>query len=163
MKVIARLRVLLGSVAAVTLLALMLIMLVDVIGRKLFSQPVIGSVELSELLLLITVYLAIPLVSENQEHVHLDFAENFFHARVQKIQLRIGETVCGLLTLGGAYLILLKALRSAEDGETTTLLQIPMYPFFYAVAFLLLITALVHLYFAIVGASTQDEAQVLEI
>lgn len=142
---------------------MMLLMFIDVIGRKFFSQPVLGSVEIGELLLLITVFAAMPLVSDNQEHVHLDLVDNLIPVSLQGAQARIGEAVCGLLLLGGSWVTLTRALRAADGGDTTTLLQIPLFPFYFGVAGLLLITALVHLYFALLAAGKSDELQELEI
>lgn len=163
MKVIAFSRSLLGHLAAIGLLAMMTLMFVDVIGRKFLSQPVLGSVEIGELLMLITVFAAMPLVSDNQEHVHLDLVDNLIPAFLYNAQARIGEAVCGALLLGGSWLTLTRAWRTSESNDATTLLQIPLAPFHYAVAAFLLITALVHFYFAFLAPGKSDELQHLEI
>lgn len=163
MKVIAYIRSLLGTVAALGLLAMMFLMFIDVLGRKFLSQPVLGSVEIGELLMLVTIYAAMPLVSDNQEHVHLDLVDNLVPASLQNAQARLGEAVCGLLLLGGSWITLTRAWRTEESSDATTLLQIPLAPFHYAVAGLLLVTALVHLYFAFLATGKSDELQQLEI
>lgn len=162
MKALAYIRSLLGSVAAIGLLAMMLLMFIDVLGRKFLSQPVLGSVEVGELLMFVTVYAAMPLVSDNQEHVHLELVDNLIPDSLKSAQARLGEGICGVLMLGGAWVTLNRAWRTSESSDMTTLLQIPLAPFHYAVAVLLLITALIHLYFAI-AKGKNDELQQVEV
>jgi TRAP-type transport system small permease protein len=56
----------------VALFAIMALTLVDVSGRKLLSQSVPGSLELTELLMVVVIFAALPLVSLRGEHVVFD-------------------------------------------------------------------------------------------
>lgn len=163
MKFIHHLRAALAAFTAFGLLSMMLLMFVDVVGRKLFSQPVPGSVELGELLLLLTTYTAIPLVSDNQEHVQLDFADKLIPAKLQNLQLRFGELLCGLLAAGCSWVLWARAIRAAADSETTTLLHVPFAPFYYVVAVMLLLTAAIHIFFGCIASGKSDDKQQLEI
>jgi len=61
-----------GLLAAVALFAIMVLTLVDVSGRKLLSSSVPGSLELTELLMVVVIFAGLPLVSLRGEHVVFD-------------------------------------------------------------------------------------------
>ncbi|HLL10498.1 MAG TPA: TRAP transporter small permease subunit, partial [Rubrivivax sp.] len=61
-----------SAVASVALFGIMLLTLVDVAGRKLFSASVPGSLELTELLMVAVIFAALPLVSLAGEHIAFD-------------------------------------------------------------------------------------------
>lgn len=52
-----------GLLAGVALLAIMLLTLVDVLGRKRASQLLPGALELTEILMVVVIFSALPLVS----------------------------------------------------------------------------------------------------
>ena len=64
---VARLKTLLatlaGAIAALALFAIMVLTLVDVSGRKAISTSVPGSLELTELLMVVVIFAGLPLVS----------------------------------------------------------------------------------------------------
>ena len=53
----------------------MAITTVDVIGRYMFNWPLRGAFEITELLLLMLIFAGLPLVSQADEHVTLDFID----------------------------------------------------------------------------------------
>ena len=61
-----------SALAAVALFAIMWLTLVDVTGRKLLSASVPGSLELTELLMVVVIFAGLPLVSLRGEHVVFD-------------------------------------------------------------------------------------------
>jgi TRAP-type transport system small permease protein len=134
----------LASVGNWTLLAMMVLMVVDVVGRKAIDRPLPGAVELVERLLLLTVYAGIPLVSASQRHIRIELADSVFPAWLQTLRARAGEAFCALVMLGCAVLVLLRAVHALQDGDSTTLLRISLWPSYGAVALLLLATAITH-------------------
>lgn len=50
----------------------MVLTFLDVSGRKLLSHSITGSLELTELLMVVVIFGALPLVSERGEHVVFD-------------------------------------------------------------------------------------------
>jgi TRAP-type C4-dicarboxylate transport system permease small subunit len=129
----------------------------DVIGRKLLGASIPGSLEVTELLMLAVIFVALPLTSLHGEHVVFDLLESLFPARLLTWQHRIANLVCVALLLGGAWLVVLRAARTLEEGDVTAQLAIPLAPFHYAVALLLLLTAAMHLVLA-VRATPQSDA-----
>jgi TRAP-type C4-dicarboxylate transport system permease small subunit len=135
----------LGAAAAILLFCLMAVTTVDVIGRYLFNIPLRGGFEMTELLLLTLIFAGLPLVSRADEHVTMDFIDGLFGERGRQWLRRIVELVCGLILIGLAWRVYIKAGKIAGYGDTTDILRIPVGPFVYLMAIMVLVTAIVHI------------------
>jgi TRAP-type C4-dicarboxylate transport system permease small subunit len=153
------LKKLLGAGAAAALFLMMLLTFADVVGRKVLNASIVGNVELTELCMLGTIFIAMPLVSLAGEHVIFDLLDPMLPAPLRRWQRVISNVFCTLLVLGGAWLIHGRAARVFEDGDTTAQLQIPTGPFIQAASIMLLCTALMHLIVAIHAAKASTEAE----
>jgi TRAP-type C4-dicarboxylate transport system permease small subunit len=134
-----------AGVAAAALFAIMVLTLVDVSGRKLLSASVPGSLELTELLMVVVIFAGLPLVSLQGEHVVFDTLDAWLPARVKRIQGLVVDLFCAFALAGVAVLLWRKAGDLLAFGDTTAQLKIPQGPFVYAMSVLCGITALVHL------------------
>ena len=146
----------LGAAAAVLLFGLMVITTVDVIGRYIFNWPLRGAFEITELLLLALVFAGLPLVSRADEHVTLDFIDALLGQRGRALIRRVVDVVCGLIILGLAWRVFIKAGKIAGYGDTTDVLRIPVGPFVYFMALMVAITAIVHLVKAVLPAQPKS-------
>lgn len=144
----------LGVIAAVALFAMMALTFTDVIGRKLLNASIFGGLEVTELLMLVLIFVALPLTSLNSEHVMFDLLDPMLPARFRNWQRRLANLFCTALLLGASWLVLERAARTLGEGDVTAQLRIPVAPFHYAVAALLLFTALVHLVLALRASAT---------
>jgi len=133
-----------GLLAAAALFGIMWLTLVDVGGRKLLSTSVPGSLELTELMMVVVIFAALPMVSLRGEHVVFDSLDPLLAARVRRAQVLVVDGLCALLLAGMAWLMWLKAGQMASYGDTTAQLKIPQSHFVYAMSVLCGITALVH-------------------
>lgn len=133
-----------GAVASVALFGIMLLTLVDVAGRKLFSASVPGSLELTELLMVAVIFAALPLVSLAGEHIVFDSFDRWQPAGLRRLQQLIVDLLCAGALLGLAWLMWLKAGQLASYGDTTPQLKLPVAPFVYAMSVCCVLTALVH-------------------
>ncbi len=136
-----------GVMAAVALFTIMWLTLIDVTGRKFFDHSLPGGLELTELLMVIVIFGALPLVSWRSEHVVFDSFDHLIPPWLQDIQARVVEAVCALTFGGLAWLMALRAERFAEYGDTTVHLQFSIAPVAWLMSALLVLTALVHLLF----------------
>ena len=134
----------LGAAAAILLFCLMAVTTVDVIGRYLFNIPLRGGFEMTELLLLTLIFAGLPLVSRADEHVTMDFIDVLFGERGRQWIRRIVDLLCGLILIGLAWRVYIKAGKIAGYGDTTDILRIPVGPFVYLMALMVLVTAIVH-------------------
>lgn len=138
-----------GVIAAAALFAVMWLTLVDVTGRKFFSHSVPGGLELTEMLMVLVIFGALPLVSWRSEHVVFDSLDNFIPESLKRLQMRLVHAVCAGLFGLLAWLLTTRATRFAEYGEYTVHLQLPMAPVAWAMAALLALTAVVHALFIV--------------
>lgn len=149
----AWLRLVLGTLAGAALFAMMTLTFFDVVGRKLFSHSIIGSVELTEMMMLALIFAAMPLASLAGEHVIFDLLDSVLPQRVKYWQSIVSNLVCTALLGISAWFVFERAMRTEAMGDTTAQLIVPVAPFHYAAAGLLVICALMHLYLALSGKS----------
>src|SRR5262245_23226235 len=135
----------LGAAAALLLFCLMVLTTIDVVGRYIFNWPIRGAFETTELLLLALIFAGLPLASRADEHVTLDFIDMALSERGRLLLRRFVDLVCGLLFLGLAYRVWIKAGKIAGYGDTTEVLRVPVGPFVYFMAIMVALTGLVHL------------------
>jgi TRAP-type transport system small permease protein len=133
-----------GALAASALLAIMLLTLVDVAGRKLLNASVPGSLELTELLMVCVIFAALPLVSLHSEHVVFDSLDSLLPPWLRRVQRAVVDVLCLGLLLGLAWLMFNKAGQMSEYGDTTSQLKLTLGPFVYAISLMCALAALVH-------------------
>ncbi len=133
-----------GTIAALALFAIMVLTLADVSGRKLLSTSVPGSLELTELLMVVVIFAGLPLVSLRGEHVVFDSLDPLLERTIGRAQVLVVDLVVAALLMGMAWLMWIKAGQMAEYGDTTAQLKIAQAPFVYLMSLLLAVTALIH-------------------
>jgi TRAP-type C4-dicarboxylate transport system permease small subunit len=136
---------LLAGVAALALFAMMLLTAADVFSRKFLGNSITGAVELTELAMLLMIFCALPLASLAGEHIVFDLFDRLLPATLVRWQQALANLVTALVFGGAAWIVWLRALRTADMGDTTATLVIRVAPFQQAVAVLLVVTALAHL------------------
>ena len=134
-----------GLLAATALFAIMWLTLADVAGRKAISASVPGSLELTEMLMVLVIFAGLPLVSLRGEHVVFDSLDPLLERWVRRAQGFVVELLCAAALAGIAWLMWVKAGNMMSYGDTTAQLKIPQGPFVYIMSVLCALTALVHL------------------
>lgn len=134
----------------------------DVGGRKLLDQSIPGSLELTELLMVVVIFGALPLVSLRGEHVLFDSLDSYLPASVRRAQVIIVHLLIGAAMLALGYLMFKTGQQFAINGDTTAQLKIDKSPFIYGMGFLCAVTGLVHLGFIISPATdaAEDDAEI---
>jgi TRAP-type C4-dicarboxylate transport system permease small subunit len=138
----------LGWVAGASLFGMMALTFVDVIGRKLFDNSVRGSLEVTELLMFGVIFAGLPLASLRGEHVLFDLLDHVLPDVLKRVQGLLSHLACAALMAGGAWLVFVRAARTASQGDTTAQLLLPLAPWYYAAGVLIALTALMHLFLA---------------
>ena len=133
-----------GALAAAALFAIMWLTLVDVAGRKAIDTSVPGSLEVTEMLMVLVIFAGLPLVSLRGEHVVFDSLDPLLAAWVRRVQRFVVELLCAAALAGVAWLMWVKAGQMMEYGDTTAQLKIPQGPFVYVMSVLCAVTALLH-------------------
>ena len=149
----------LGAAAAVLLFSLMVLTTADVIGRYLFNWPLRGAFEVTELLLLALIFAGLPLASRADEHVTLDFIDMILGERGRLLLRRLVDLACGLLLLGLAWRVFIKAGKIAGYGDTTEVLRLPVGPIVYFMVAMVALAGIVHLIHAIFPPPPRGQMQ----
>jgi TRAP-type transport system small permease protein len=134
-----------GLLAGLALFAIMALTFFDVLGRKLASHSIPGSLEITELLMVVVIFAALPLVSERGEHVAFDSLDHYLPAWALRAQAAIVNLLCAVVLLGLAWLMWRTGGQFLDSGETTAQLKILKAPFIYGIGLLCGLTGLVHL------------------
>jgi TRAP-type C4-dicarboxylate transport system permease small subunit len=133
-----------GLLAGTALFAIMVLTFVDVGGRKFVDTSLPGALELTELLMVVVIFAALPLVSLRGEHVTFDSLDPLLPAGLRRVQQAVVDLACAALLAFVAWLMWDHAGKMAEYGDVTNRLRIPLYPFVYAMSVLGALSALVH-------------------
>lgn len=149
-----------GLMAAMALFSIMWLTVVDVVGRKFLDHSVPGGLELTEMLMVVVIFAALPLVSWRGEHVVFDTLDAFIPAWLRSIQARVVHLVCAGTFVFLAHLMTLRAQRFAEYGDTTVHLALSIAPVAWLMAALLALTGLCHLLLVFVAAPSAARAPV---
>jgi len=137
---------LLGVVASAILLAMMLLTVVDVVARYLFSRPLRGAFEITELMLLVLIFAGLPLVSFADEHAVMDFIDRLLGPRGQGWLERAVQVVNAAFMFLLTWLVWRKADRIWAYRDATDVLRIVYGPFVYFMAVTLALAGVIHLY-----------------
>lgn len=125
---------------------MMTLTFVDVVMRYVVNRPLRGSLEITELLLLVLIFAGLPLVTHAGEHVTMDLIDRLLGERGRGLLERIVELVSAALMFLLTWLMWLKAGRVSAYGDTTDVLRIVVGPFVYFMVAMILLSGLLHLY-----------------
>jgi TRAP-type C4-dicarboxylate transport system permease small subunit len=141
-----RLDALLGVAASAVLLAMMLLTVVDVVARYVFSRPLRGAFEVTELMLVVLIFAGLPLVSFSDEHAVMDFIDRVLGPRGQRAILRAVQGLNTAFMFLLTWLMWRKADRIWAYRDATDVLRILYGPFVYFMAVTLALAGIIHLY-----------------
>jgi TRAP-type C4-dicarboxylate transport system permease small subunit len=123
-------------IAAIGLFVMMMVTVIDVIGRYVFSHPILGAYELVGFLLAVAGPLALGYSQIKKGHIRVDFLFQRFSKRGQAILTSlaylIGLAVFALITW--KLIDLVQYYLSLKKGNATDTLGIPIFPFVIVVA-----------------------------
>jgi TRAP-type C4-dicarboxylate transport system permease small subunit len=119
----------LTHVGSIALAVLMFLTVADVFGRYLFNRPVPGTFELTEMFMVLIVFMALGLAQQHKEHISLDLAYNYFPKRSKSVIDIFVEAVNLLIVAGITWQLYEYSVRMAEGNYTTAVLELPIRPF----------------------------------
>jgi len=128
---------------------MMFLTFADVVARYVFSRPVRGAFEVTELMLVVLIFAGLPLVSWADEHALMDFIDRLLGARAQRLLVRAVQAGCAAVMFLLTWLIWLKADRIWAYRDATDVLRVVYGPFVYFMAVMLGLAGLIHLYKAV--------------
>ncbi len=130
-------------VGAIVLAMMMFLVAADVTLRYGIDRPILGSVELVELMMIIVVFLAVAYTASQRGHVAIELVTSRFPQRAQAIL----DVFTSFLSLFFIVLVIWRSILRGNtmwhDHHVTTVLSIPVFPFLYIIAFGCLLLAIV--------------------
>lgn len=137
-----RIEQVLTTLSGAILFGTMLMTMIDVFGRYFFSAPLGFAYEMTELMMAVTIFLAMTGVTLRGEHINVGLFDALFVGRIAALR----EAVISLffvLAIGFiCWRMYLFAGRLESYGDTTHVLKIHIYPFAYVGAVGLAVAAL---------------------
>ena len=125
----------LSAAACVVIAILALVVVSHIVGRFLFKQPLLGIVELVEIMMVIIGFFAIGYTAIKRGHVHVDLVISRLSRRTQAVLLRIAfflsTGVFAVITYQG---IVNTIYYTQHLGQTTTVLSVPFAPLRFVMA-----------------------------
>jgi TRAP-type C4-dicarboxylate transport system permease small subunit len=135
----------LGTFAAAVLAGVMMITVVDVVGRYVANRPLPGSSELTEILMAVLVYAGLPVASHRKSHITVDLLDAVTPPAVVPIR----NAAIGLISVLVVGVIAWRLWAYADQLSgwgVTEYLKLPLAPFAYFMSVLAGIAAIVELY-----------------
>jgi TRAP-type C4-dicarboxylate transport system permease small subunit len=130
-------------IAGAGLVAMLLLIVADVIGIKIFSQPVPGGIELVSFCAVVAIAFAVAHTQVMRGHVAVDFIVEKFPRRAKLIidVIMVFFSLCLLALM--AWYSFKYGNKLRVTGEVSMTQKIPFYPFVYAMGFCFVVTLLV--------------------
>jgi TRAP-type C4-dicarboxylate transport system permease small subunit len=134
MKVIKALSRTLNGIATVVLGAMVLLTVSDVFLRYVFRRPILGTTELTECMMVLLIFLALAWCGAQGGHLQVDLVLTHLPKRVQAVIDSITSSVGFALVAIIAWRSVVEARAMQDLGIVGSLLNMPVYPFYYVMA-----------------------------
>jgi TRAP-type C4-dicarboxylate transport system permease small subunit len=144
-------------VAGAALLGMAALTTADVIARKALSAPLAGAMELTELLMGVLVFAALPVVSSRGEHIAFDALSDVLSPRARHWQNVLANVLaaCAWVLLGLLLVEKSQALRAY--GDATPEFKLPMWIFIAGAGAFTFVAGVAHLTFLLTGRSAENK------
>jgi TRAP-type C4-dicarboxylate transport system permease small subunit len=133
----------LARAGSVGLAIMMFLTLADVIGR-LFDHPIVGTVEVTELIMGMMIYLGVGYTTIHRGHIRVDILITRFSPRIQAALDTFTFFIAFVFMALVCWRLLLQAASRVENNDITQIWEIPVWPAAYvmAIASILMVTSL---------------------
>ncbi|MEM8701944.1 MAG: TRAP transporter small permease subunit [Pseudomonadota bacterium] len=141
MKLAARLPALLSALA---LFVLMVMTFCDVVLRSVFNAPIEVAADMTRLLMAITVFSVLPVVSAQGGHISVDLLDGVFKRNhLTRWRDAFTNLFCGIILIWPAERVYVLAERSRSYGDVMEYLRLPLHFVGWFIAAVTAITAVV--------------------
>jgi TRAP-type C4-dicarboxylate transport system permease small subunit len=143
-----------ATFAGVMLASIMMVTVVDVVGRYALKRPLPGASEIIEILMALLVYIGLPVVSQRNAHVAVDMFASVTPLRLVPVRDFVIRLLCAALL--GVIAWRLWVYAGLLTRDVTEYLKLPQAPIVYFLSVFAAVAALVELYRAFRPAPPQD-------
>lgn len=125
----------LNYLGIIIMLFVMMITVIDITGRYFFNSPLPGTIEITELSLVLIVYLTLGYAEHFHEHVVIDTIYNVMPMVLKRISYIIASVISFITAFLLSYQLYVYAGKMASGGYKTGVLGIPYSPVIYVASF----------------------------
>ena len=119
---------------AVILTSMMVLVFTDVFLRYVFNKPLSGSVEIVEIMMALTIALGMAYTGIKKGHIAVELVVSHFSPRVQAAFDVFHHLIATAMFLFMGWKTAQQALVTSRRHVTTTVLEIPIYPFVWVLS-----------------------------
>lgn len=126
----------LGVLSGFATMVVTLLVVADVAGRAIFNAPLHSATEISELLLVVLVFIGLAGAQQKRQNYAIDVATRHLPMGLQNLLEVMGYILCLVLTAGLAWFSTKQALSSFDRGEAGFgIIAFPIWPARFILAF----------------------------
>jgi TRAP-type C4-dicarboxylate transport system permease small subunit len=115
--------------AGAGLMALLFLTVTDIVGRSFFSRPVPGTVELTSMMLVFVVFLAVAHSEDMGDHITIDLIYERIGPRSKMVMDLFADIFSIVVVALLSYQLYHFVLRNQASGAETPVLDLPIWPF----------------------------------
>jgi TRAP-type transport system small permease protein len=124
----------LETISALSLVALVLTMCADVVGRYGFGSPLMSAFSLVRLELALMVFAALPLATWDDEHLRAGLLDHLWKGQARAWQAIAVQAISALACTVLAWRLIIQGQEYQANREVLEVLQWPMYAVAYTLA-----------------------------
>ncbi len=130
----ARATVWLVRAGAAALTIMMLLTFLNVTGRKFLNSPIVGAVEMTELLMGLIVFFGIAHTTYSRSHVTVDIITSHLPGRTRQALALVAQILSTTFAAVVSWRLWIVANESLSDNLLTQVWELPVYPVAYLMA-----------------------------
>ena len=113
-------------VSSLVLVAMMVLTLVDVIGRYFFGEPIFGATEIISMMLAIVIFSGLGIANARDDHISVELIDQ----HIRRLSPRVYDAAIKLLSVIVmgiiAYVLFSQALENHHQNARTVVLEMPL-------------------------------------
>lgn len=118
-----------GLVAGAVVFLMMLLVVANAVGRYVFNAPINGTLEITESMLTVLVFLSLALTQYEGGHIHVVLLVKTFSPFWQKLAIVVALVLGAILFAWSSYAVWTFAMKSyVMDEHEWGAIQFPLYP-----------------------------------
>jgi TRAP-type C4-dicarboxylate transport system permease small subunit len=161
-KIIGRLSGAMGAVSIAGVFIIMMVIVVDVFLRFLFNNPIQGSYEIVERCMFCTIFATFAYAQTEKAHIRIDLVVGMFPEKLHMFADFIFLALSASIAAAISYAAVLQAGTSMSSNYITSVLSIPLYPFYWLEFVCMLVFAVTLLYDAVKSLVAMFDERVAE-
>ena len=161
-KFLRKLTTLFVCISVITLLAIVVVVVIDVFLRYVLGQTLRGAYEMVQYLLMISIFSSFAYCQTERGHVHVTMLTSLFPQKLRLILYALTELICCLGAFAVAYASIRQGGIYLSSNMITGVLLLPLWPFYMLEGLCMAVFGIALLWEAIKGVIAVSNQEVAE-